>query len=318
MYICCTKVIKMRIPLLNRHPLIQLLAFLGLALASFILVMVLGAFAGVSIWGTDFLLSATGDPEGPQYVSFMKYWQILSHFGMFIIPALIFGRLTGGKTLNYFTLNKGVGLWLLLLSVVVIFTAQPVISWMGEVNAALTLPEQYAGLEAWMQQTEQQAAAMTTLFMSASDVQGLIVNLFMMAVIPAIGEELVFRGILQRLLQNLFRRPWIAIALSAIIFSAFHLQFYGFIPRLFLGLILGYTFYRTGRLWVPVIIHFVNNAMAVFVYWLCERGTLTIAPEQFGNFNDKPYVIVLAAFTMIVALVLIRISSKQTSEIVHE
>jgi hypothetical protein len=200
----------------------------------------------------------------------------------------------------------------------VIFTAQPVISWMGEVNAALTLPEQYAGLEAWMQQTEQQAAAMTTLFMSASDVQGLIVNLFMMAVIPAIGEELVFRGILQRLLQNLFRRPWIAIALSAIIFSAFHLQFYGFIPRLFLGLILGYTFYRTGRLWVPVIIHFVNNAMAVFVYWLSERGTLTIAPEQFGNFNDKPYVIVLAAFTMIVALVLIRISSKQTSEIVHE
>jgi len=307
----------MRIPLQNRHPIIQLLAFFGLALASFILVMVLGAFAGMLIWGSDFILSAA-DPESPQYVPFMKYWQILSHFGMFIIPALIFGRLAGGKTLSYFTLNKGASLWLFLLSMIVILSSQPLISWMGELNAGLTLTERFAGLEAWMKQTEQQAADMTILFMSTSDVSGLLVNLFMMAVIPAIGEELAFRGILQRLLQNLFRRPWIAILLSAVIFSAFHLQFYGFLPRLFLGLILGYTFYRTGRLWVPILIHFVNNAMAVTVYWLCARGTLTIAPEQFGNFNDKPLVIVIAIITMTAALMLLNMSSKKLPETTHE
>jgi len=308
----------MRLGLQNRHPLLQLLAFLGLALGCFILVMVLGAFAGMSIWGDDFILSVSGDPIGSQYLSYMKYWQILSHFGMFIIPALIFGWLAGGKTLTYFTLNKGASLWLLLLSVLIILLSQPLISWMGELNAGITFSDHYAGLEAWMKKTEQQAADMTKMFMSVSDMQGLLINLFMMAVIPAIGEELVFRGILQRLIQNLFGRPWIAILSSAIIFSAFHLQFYGFIPRFYLGLILGYTFYRTGRLWIPIVIHFVNNAMAVFVYWLCERGTLTIAPEEFGNFNDKPYVIIIATITMIVAMVLFKMSSGKTSEIAHE
>lgn len=284
----------MQIPLKDKHPLLQLIAFIGLSLAGLIVIMLLGVVTGVIVWGSGFTDSLVSGVQGEDYVTYMKYLQILSHLGMFIVPAFVFGRLAGGKTWKYFTLEKSTGFGLFLISVVLIILSQPLINLLTEWNSGLTLPESMKSTETWMKESEDQATAITELFMSTTTWGGLAVNLFMMAIIPALGEELVFRGILQRLLVKWFRSAWVAILATAVIFSAFHMQFYGFIPRMVLGLILGYAFYATGRLWISILIHFINNGVAVVVYWLCERGVLDIQPDSFGNFNDNPTLLIAA------------------------
>ena len=114
------------------------------------------------------------------------------------------------------------------------------------------------------------------------------------ALIPAVGEELTFRGVLQ---QSLTRKmnPHVAIFLSAAIFSFIHFQFYGFLPRLFLGLLLGYMFYITGSLWTSILMHFLNNGTAVVLYYLNAKGTLDIDVEHFGA-SDNVWLLFASAF----------------------
>ena len=286
----------MQIPLKDKHPVIQLIAFVGLSLAGVIAVMFIGMLAGVFVWGTAFTDSFLAPGQGDEYIMHMKYIQILSHLGMFIVPAFIFGRLAGGNTIKYFSLDKSMSILIFFVAAAMIVFSQPLINLLTEWNSGLTLPERFSGMEAWMKETEDQAAALTEMFMKTTSWSGLAVNLFMMAIIPALGEELVFRGILQRLLIKWIKSAWIAILLTAIIFSAFHMQFYGFVPRVVLGLILGYSFFATGKLWVPILIHFINNGMAVVAYWLYMRGFTEFNPETFCNFNDNPLILIISLF----------------------
>ena len=97
------------------------------------------------------------------------------------------------------------------------------------------------------------------------------------------GEELTFRGVLQQGLTRRMKSPHVAIILSAAIFSFIHFQFYGFLPRMFLGILLGYMFYITGSLWTSITMHFVNNGTAVVLYYLNNKGIIDIDPEHFGE-----------------------------------
>ncbi|HCB63168.1 MAG: hypothetical protein A2W93_11650 [Bacteroidetes bacterium GWF2_43_63] len=303
----------MQIPLKDKHPIIQLISFIGLSLAGVIAVMFLGMLAGALIWGPSFTDALLVPGQGGEYIMHMKYIQILSHLGMFIVPAFVFGRLAGGNTIKYFSLNRGMSIGLFLTSVILIVLSQPLINLLTEWNSGFTLPESMSALEAWMKETEDQAAALTELFMATTSWSGLAVNLFMMAVIPALGEELVFRGILQRLMVKWLRSAWVAILLTAIIFSAFHMQFYGFLPRVVLGIILGYSFFATGKLWVPMLIHFVNNGMAVVVYWLNEKGMIEVDPETFGSFNDNPLILILSLLLFSASFYIFALLAKKQS-----
>jgi membrane protease YdiL (CAAX protease family) len=91
------------------------------------------------------------------------------------------------------------------------------------------------------------------------------INLIMIAVLPALGEEFIFRGVFQKIFCRLFGSGHIAIWITAFIFSFVHLQFFGFLPRFILGLLFGYLFYWSRTLWLPVIAHFVNNAVPTFI-----------------------------------------------------
>lgn len=294
----------MQSPIKGKHPAIQLISFVGLSLAGVIAVMFIGMLAGVFIWGPAFTDSFLVAGKGEDYILHMKYLQILSHLGMFIVPAFVFGWLAGGNAIRYFSLNRGMSVPVFLVSIALIFLSQPLINLLAEWNSTLSLPESLSGIESWMKESEEQATALTGLFMKDTLWSSMVFNLLMMAVIPALGEELVFRGVLQRLLIKWFRPAWISILFTAIIFSAFHMQFYGFLPRLILGLILGYAFYATGRLWVPIVIHFINNGMVVVVTWLYELGFNQMNPDTFGNFNDNPLFLIISLFLFTASLVI--------------
>jgi len=117
-----------------------------------------------------------------------------------------------------------------------------------------------------------------------------------LAILPALGEELVFRGFLLRYFSNFIRNIHVNIFLVALLFSAMHMQFYGFLPRFALGLMLGYLFVWSGTLWLPVLVHFLNNSIPVVVYYLVAKGTLSVNPDDFGNTSSLWIIVVNAIF----------------------
>ena len=127
------------------------------------------------------------------------------------------------------------------------------------------------------------AATVTEKMLKVDTFGGLLLNLLVIALIPAVGEELTFRGVLQQGLVRRMKSPHLAIILSAAIFSFIHFQFYGFLPRMFLGILLGYMFYITKSLWTSITMHFVNNGTAVVLYYLNNKGIIDIDPETFGS-----------------------------------
>ena len=115
----------------------------------------------------------------------------------------------------------------------------------------------------WMFVFDNNAEKITKYFLKMNTLGDLFFNVLVIAIIPAIGEELFFRGYLQEKMTQWLGKPDVAIIITAILFSAIHMQFQGFLPRFALGLILGYLFYWSGSLWLPIIAHLLNNAMAV-------------------------------------------------------
>jgi hypothetical protein len=130
------------------------------------------------------------------------------------------------------------------------------------------LPDWLSGVEQWMTDKEDQADHVIDLLVESNTFPVMMVNLLTIALMPAIAEELIFRGVFQKIFANLFRSDHFAVWFTAFLFSAVHLQFLGFIPRFILGLAFGYLFLWGGTLWLPVISHFVNNAFPVILSYL--------------------------------------------------
>ena len=150
-----------------------------------------------------------------------------------------------------------------------------------------------------MKQKETEAMNLTFVFLDVKTVGGMIFNVLLIAIIPAIGEELLFRGVLIRFFKRWSGKVHLAVILSAILFSSLHLQFYGFLPRFALGLILGYTFVWSGSLWLPIILHFVNNASVLLMYYTTNsKDILTGDQEMLVSSDNNIFVVISLLFSM--------------------
>ena len=143
------------------------------------------------------------------------------------------------------------------------FASMPFISLITHVNQLLTLPHWLSGLEYWMQNLEKSAQETTNLLLAGTSIWAYFGNILVVGVFAAVAEEFFFRGALQQLLVKLFKNKHVGVWMTAFIFSMMHLQFYGFLPRFVLGLLLGYLFVYSKNLWIPILIHFLNNALVV-------------------------------------------------------
>jgi membrane protease YdiL (CAAX protease family) len=165
------------------------------------------------------------------------------------------------------------------LVIILAFCIFPVTSFTGQINSSMHLPLSLSGVESWMVKQEDKADNLIDLLIVANTLPGMLLNLLMIALIPAVGEEMIFRGVFQKILSNLFKSGHIAIWCTSILFSAIHLQFFGFIPRLILGLVFGYLFFWSGTLWLPVISHFVNNAFPVLLSYVQGSDYMKSLPD---------------------------------------
>ena len=122
-------------------------------------------------------------------------------------------------------------------------------------------------------------------------------NIFMIALLPALGEELLFRGIVQKIFTQWSKNVHLGVWISAVLFSAMHVQFYGFIPRMMLGALLGYLLVWSGSLWLPIMAHFVNNASAVIFTYLFDKQMMTVNPDKIGTESDYTSVLISVLLT---------------------
>jgi hypothetical protein len=171
----------------------------------------------------------------------------------------------------------------------------------------LELPESMAAFEDAIRSLEDAAEKTTTEFLSVNTIGGLILNLIIIALLPAIGEELFFRGVLFSLFKDWFKNAHWAVLITSILFSAAHLQFYGFLPRMLLGILFGYLLIWSGSIWIPILAHFVNNALAVSVfYFFSDREELLEQTDSFGSEPEQLQYLLIFTTVLVFLLFLFR------------
>jgi len=271
----------------------KIFLLLGLIFLSTLLMAFIGFLIGKLYLGVDMSVLGTyiAEPKTDEAVAFTKFFQSLSQIGTFILPVLFFGYLVSSKPAQYLRLDKKPKTIALSVSFLIIFTILPFINYLEHLNQYFQLPDMLAGFEEWIREKEEAAAYLTTNLIKARTFPGFLINLLIAAVLPAIGEELLFRGVILKLTNDITKHVHWAIIISAALFSAFHLQFYGFLPRFALGLVLGYVFVITNNLWVPIFLHFVNNTSAIIVFNLHYNGYIKTSMEDFGALDNPVYII---------------------------
>jgi uncharacterized protein len=250
------------------------------------------------------LISSMSDYTDEKTVRLLEYFQVIQSFGLFIIPALLAGWFFERSSVRYLRLDQPSRWPVYLVTFVLMFASLPLINWMITMNEALKLPGFLKDIEDWMKTTEETAAKLTEVFMNMPSFGGFLFNLVMIALLPAIGEEFMFRGLLQRLLHAWMGNIHLAVFMAAFLFSAMHLQFYGFLPRMMLGVMFGYLFYWSGSLWVPVFAHFINNGSAVVFSYLDQMGVLKGDYEDFGA-TENVFLILLSGIAVAALLFII-------------
>jgi len=242
-----------------------------------------------SVIVTSFVFSFFGVPTTADmafllenHITAMRISQFLQSICGFLLPAMTMAYLTSNQPLSFLSVQKTPRLKLTLITIAFMLVAIPAINLLAELNASVKFPEFLRGFEEWIRRHEDYRILITERFLETSTIRGLLLSIFLMAVIPSIAEELFFRGLLQRYFAQWTKNKHIAIWLTAFIFSAIHIQFYGFVPRMLLGAYFGYLLVWSRSIWLPVIAHFVNNAVAIIIFFLHQNQYISYNPEEFG------------------------------------
>ncbi len=277
----------------ERSPALQFLFLLAMIIVFAILFGLLGLIIGKFWLGADMetLSAYMSNPQDDGARGFLYFYQFFNQLGVFFIPSIFLLWLVTDRPGVYLgTRNKPKGLTL-FLAFLMIYSVLPFINYLTEINKSFVFPDGLHALESWLYRSEQSADKLTKVFLSVSTPAGLMLNLFVVALIPALGEELLFRGVMQRILIEWTKNRHAGIIITAVLFSALHMQFYGFLPRFALGLMLGYLFLFSRNLWVPVFAHFINNASSVIIFYLHYNGFIKVKMENFGATSNEYYII---------------------------
>lgn len=264
-----------------------------LLLGIFILLDVIGNVVGLGcdVVGAKLLSHANS----------LRLTQFVASMIVFVGTPCVFFYLTAKPQCTfreYFKLNKKNDSILYILAFVALLSITPIVNYTTLINEQMTLPDCLKEIEDLLKKMEDLAKEMTLELLKTDSRLTFIINLIVIAAAPAIGEELMFRGALQRTLHEKFS-PFGAIVITSVLFSALHFQFYGFVPRFLLSVFLGMLYYFSGSIKLNMLVHFTNNALAVFVIYICTIDNIPIddAPtETLGKEDFVPVILATVLF----------------------
>ena len=292
----------------DMKPFPQLLFSAFIILVSFLIFLVLSVLIALPFFGLESILNMANmsNLSDPTNLAVLKYFQTVQAIGMFILPPIIIAYLFLGNIPEYLYLNKPFNASTFLLIIILMFVMSPLINFLGEWNSNMSLPSWMSGIEDWMRRSEDQADEMTEAFLNVKTIPGLSFNLFMVAFLPAVGEELLFRGVIQKIFTRMTKNTHWGIWISAILFSAMHMQFYGFIPRVLLGALFGYLLVWSGTMWLPMLGHFLNNGIAVIGMFMINNGLMSAEVEEYGSTENSYYAAIISLLLVVVILYMIK------------
>lgn len=216
--------------------------------------------------------------DGSQSTESLKWLQLLQTIGTFLLPPVLCAWIWDEHhaPFRWLGLRSSANWQTIVLATLAMVCAIPAINLLADLNSRVELPKSLEFIEQILKAQEEAAAELTERFLAADNLLTLLLNIGLLALLPALAEELSFRGTLQQIISPVSGpsqgivsvRTHVAIWVTAFIFSAVHLQFYGFVPRMLMGAMFGYVFVWTGSLWVPMVMHFTNNGIAVLAYYL--------------------------------------------------
>jgi len=276
----------------ENSPYVQLLMLIGYIIAGLFAFSIVALIIIVAMYGFGALTNPTilsGAEE--KYRPALQILLAATSAGMFLAPPL-FLALTERRKIKVFYGFKKPELNLLLIVLLIMIVSMPFMEWTALINQKMALPDSLKWIESWMRQKEDEAMQTTLLLLKMKHISELVVNLLLIALLPGIAEELMFRGAVQRSFLRIFNNPHVAIWAAAFLFSAIHLQFYGFLPRMLLGAGFGYIYYWSGNLWYAMLAHFLNNAYAVCAAWYMQKNNIPLSEaDKTSNFAWYGYVI---------------------------
>lgn len=277
----------------DNHPFLSLLYLFLLAIGGALVFTLLGIGVSFLLFGLPADLGGLVTGEGGFSLKYLKVIQIFSSAGMFLVPPLVLASIESHSVLRYLKLNKKAPGQLLLLTALIMVGVMPLLDLSVELNQAMKLPGFLSDIENWMRQKEEELEVLTKQFLAMNTYGDLALNLFMIAVLPAIGEELMFRAGLQRIFTRWFQSYHLGIWIAAIIFSAIHVQFYGFIPRMLLGALFGYLLVWSNSIWIPILAHFINNGVTVIAAFVYQRRGLSL--DELSESGDNSPLLYVAS-----------------------
>lgn len=285
-------------------PGVQFMAFMGLAAGFFLITYVISAFLFADI---GVVLQDTTAQITPGMINRFKWAQLCSACLSFILPGLLFGYYSSPKPFKYVGLYNNFSLAIIGMVVLLLFAVQPFVGWLGNLNAQAN----FGSMQEALKQAEARYTRALETFLTMKTPLDLFINLIIMALVPAVGEELFFRGSLQKVLLRWNKKPWLSILLSSVVFALLHGTFFKILPIFVLGIMLGTVFYVTRNLWYCIIIHFLNNAIAVLaVYFSKTNDTL----KKFAN-DDLSMPLFLVVLSLIISVALIAGVKKKSDEV---
>ena len=289
---------------------IQLLLFVGLSFGVFITLYIIGAFVLSKVTGIGLLEAADLDnlENNPQMIVYLRGLLFIQFLGLFVIPSLLFGYFSDPRPDAYLGFRRPHSASYWILGIGVLLVSLPFVEYIGWLNHKMVLG---AETQKWMKTMEEQAAKQIEFMFRKRTPTELFLNLVFISLFAGIGEELFFRGVLQRLFIKITRSPWAGIIITAIIFSAIHLQFFGFFPRFFLGILLGALYWFSGSLWTAMLAHFVYDALIIVLAYfkpelVKDTNATIVNPSQLAV-----TALISAALTFLILWQIVKKSKSQ-------
>lgn len=237
---------------------------IGLLLINTVIFSFIGRYLGQVLWDVDVTQLVKGDIEyGRPHSNALRLTQFLAQAGGFIFSVYVVLQLLKRRVINFTKLNESPNWKWFGLSFILFFTLIPGVEWLVEWNKNLNFPEAIVEQFKSYQDNNMKIYGILLHYNTGFD---LVINLFVMALLPAVAEELFFRGLLMRIFRKMFGNMHAAVWLTAVVFAGFHMQPYNIVPMMLMAGIFGYVYYFTGSLWVPIILHFVNNAAYIILH----------------------------------------------------
>ncbi|MDR0262931.1 MAG: CPBP family intramembrane metalloprotease, partial [Sphingobacterium sp.] len=242
----------------------------------------------------------------------MRLLLLMSSLGSFVIPAYLM-NMCEGYGIKYFQCSYRPKMVQFAYVFFAMLAFMPLMSLIGHWNESLQLPDNMQSVQRWMEQSEKDSGDLVRGIIMESNIFGFLFNIIVLALIPAIGEELLFRGVLQSIVGRWLGNPHLIIWIVAIIFSAIHLQFFGFIPRMLLGAFFGYLYLWSKNILLPIFGHFVNNAGATVMSFYYAREGKNY--DELNAFELQSWWIYLVGFifTLIFVFLFYRSTQKENN-----